>query len=80
MQSDVLFHYLYGNHPQFPINERVLYSEDQSRFWVIDRWFDGITLEDKLTYGPLPTRLLPIVMAQILDGLAALHARDMCDE
>ena len=59
--------------PRFPINERVLYSDDRSRFWVIDRWFDGITLTDKLRYGPLPSKLLPMVMRQILEALDALH-------
>jgi hypothetical protein len=62
-----------GPHARFPINERVLYSDDHSRFWVIDRWIDGITLADKLRYGRLPPRLLPVVMRQILEGLEALH-------
>jgi len=61
-------------HPLFPINERVLYSDDRQRFWVIDRWFDGITLAEKLRYGPLPSRLLPQVMRQIVEGLQVLHA------
>ena len=62
-----------GPHPRFPVNERVLYSDDRSRFWVIDRWLDGISLESKLRYGPLSPALLPKVMTQILEGLSALH-------
>lgn len=62
-----------GFHPQLPVNERVLYSEDRLRFWVVDRWFDGITLEDKLRYGPLAGPTLARLMTQILHGLAALH-------
>ncbi len=62
-----------GPHPQLPTNERVLYSEDQLRFWVIDRWFDGITLEEKLGYGPLKGQSLAKLMLQILAGLKALH-------
>ena len=68
---------LVGEHPQLPINERVLYSEDKSRFWVIDRWFDGITLEDKLRYGPLRGSQLATVMMQILAGLKALHDEEI---
>ena len=64
-----------GDHPQFPVNERVLYSEDQSRFWVIDRWFDGITLEDKLRYGPLQSPQLAKTMVQILSGLDVIHEK-----
>ena len=60
-------------HPRFPVNERVLYSEDKVRFWVIDRWFDGVTLEEKLRYGPLTGNLLAKVMWQLLDGISALH-------
>jgi serine/threonine protein kinase len=63
--------------PRFPANERVLYSDDRRRFWVIDRWFDGITLADKLRYGPLAPDLLPRVMRQILEGLAELHAHQI---
>ena len=65
---------LVGEHPQLPVNERVLYSEDRMRFWVIDRWFDGVTLEDKLRYGPLEGQQLAKTMLQILAGLEALHA------
>lgn len=66
-----------GPHPQIPSNERVLYSEDRLRFWVIDRWFDGITLEDKLRYGPLDGRALAKLMTQILSGLSALHSKQI---
>ena len=57
----------------FPINERVLYSEDETRFWVIDRWFDGLTLNDRLRYEPLRGQQLAKVMTEILHALRALH-------
>ena len=63
--------------PRIPVNERVVYSQDRSRFWVIDAWFDGITLEDKLRYGPLSRSLLPRVMKQVLQGVEAMHANDI---
>jgi hypothetical protein len=59
--------------PRFPANERVVCNRDRSRFWVIDAWYAGPTLEDKLRYGPLSPSLLPRVMKQILEGLEALH-------
>ena len=62
-----------GPHPQIPVNERVMYNADKTRFWVVDRWFDGITLQDKLQCGPLQPSELARVMSQLLAGLAALH-------
>lgn len=62
-------------HLRFPVNERVLYNDSRDRFWVIDRWFDGITLIDKLRYGPIGMAKLLIIMTQILEGLDALHAK-----
>lgn len=62
-----------GPHPQIPVNERVMYNDQKTRFWVIDRWFDGVTLQDRLQFGPLPPSELARLMTQLLDGLAVLH-------
>lgn len=62
-----------GKSPGFPTNERVAFSDDRSRFWVIDRWVDGPTLRDRLSYGELSGPQLARTMKQVLERLDALH-------
>jgi serine/threonine protein kinase len=64
-------------HKLFPINEKTT-SVDRGRlWWVIDRWVEGTSLEERLDEGPLPSELLPRVMKQILEALAVLHENDI---
>lgn len=60
--------------PRIPVNERVVSNRKRDRFWIIDGWYEGVTLEEKLRYGPLSPARLPVVMKQILDGLETMHA------
>lgn len=43
-------------------------------WWVIDRWIEGKTLEERLSSGPWPRKELPTLMKRILQGLAHLHS------
>lgn len=62
-----------AEHKHFPTNERVVFSADEQRFWVIDQWFDGPTLEDRLRDGALRGQELAKVMTQMLHALRTLH-------
>lgn len=42
-------------------------------WWVLDRWEDGVTLQERLQEGALSEYELRIVMTGIAKGLAALH-------
>ena len=57
----------------FPTNERVVFSTDEQRFWVVDQWFDGPTLEDRLRDGALRGQELAKVMTETLRAIQTLH-------
>jgi serine/threonine protein kinase len=66
-----------AGHKFFPINEKTT-SVDRGRlWWVIDRWVEGTSLEERLEAGPLTSEQLPRVTRQILEALAILHENDI---
>ena len=46
-------------------------------WWVLDRWEEGETLEQRLTTGPLGDYSLQFIMRGILCGLRDLHSADI---
>ena len=62
-----------GPHPRIAINERVHFSNDETRLWVIDRWEADTSLDDALTAGPLDQAIVPDVLKQIAEGIQVLH-------
>ena len=46
-------------------------------WWVIDRWEEGETLEQRLAAGPLGEYELRFIMTGVAAGLAALHDADI---
>ncbi len=59
--------------PQFPVNEKVASLDNGRIWWVIDRWIEGVTLEERLESEPLVGKELKNVVTQIAEGLQTLH-------
>jgi serine/threonine protein kinase len=59
--------------PYFPENEKVTSIDEGRIWWVIDRWVDGPTLQERLQDGPLPPEVLSRIMKSVAEGLAVLH-------
>ena len=49
-------------------------EQDGNVWWVIERWVEGLTLEEAFQTGPLTGERLPAVMTALAEALAALHA------
>jgi len=64
-------------HSVFPIYRQLFQDKQQDRWWLIESWVDGNTLEHKLQHGPLSPPLLSQVMYQLAEGLFRLHQADI---
>jgi serine/threonine protein kinase len=62
-----------ARHPQIPILHSTFGVPQGDKWWVVEEYVPGATLDARLRTGPLSKRLLPKVMRQIGEGLAALH-------
>jgi serine/threonine protein kinase len=62
-----------GRHPQIPILHATFGVPQGDKWWVVEEFVAGETLDVHLRNGPLSKKLLPRVMGQIAEGLAALH-------
>ena len=58
---------------QFPINEKVASLGDGRVWWVIDRWAEGVTLEERLQSAPLQDNELRHLVTDIAEALQTLH-------
>jgi transcriptional regulator with XRE-family HTH domain len=63
-----------GVHPNAAENLSAVPTLDGNGWWVIDRWVEGVALDERLTRGPLTAGDLRPVATGLLRGLAALHA------
>jgi len=61
-----------GSHPQIALHLSSTSAEPQG-WWVIDDWCGGKALSNVLEEGPCPRELLPRLLLDIANGLAALH-------
>ena len=64
-----------GDHPN--IADNITAAPVDGLWWVLDRWENGITLEQRLGDGALADYPLRVVMTGIANGLAALHKVDV---
>lgn len=62
-----------ASHPQIPVNEKTTEDPSGKKWWVIDKWVPGKTLEQVLGGGPFARSTLPRIMREIAEGLRALH-------
>ncbi len=63
-----------GRHPHIAENESCVPTQGREGWWVIDRWVNGVSLENRLCEGSCPQFDVPRLMEQIASGLDALHA------
>jgi serine/threonine protein kinase len=66
-----------ARHPQIPTLHGTFGVPQGDKWWVVEEYVPGETLDARLRTGPLSKKLLPKVMRQIAEGLAALHAAEI---
>jgi serine/threonine protein kinase len=60
-------------HPNIAVALSLVPTLDGNGWWVIDRWVDGESLDDRLDRGSLGEPELRSLASHMLNGLAALH-------
>jgi serine/threonine protein kinase len=63
-----------GAHPQLAENLSTVPTVDRNGWWIIDRWVDGESLEDRLERGPLELPILAQLARDMLAALAVLES------
>ncbi len=66
-----------GPHPHVVENLSAAPGTGDDTWWVVDRWVEGLTLEQHLCGNPLEHDKLPGLMLGIAKGLEALHAANV---
>lgn len=63
-----------GTHPHIVQNRDAIVWSDSAKWWIIDEWVEGDSLENLLASKRLPSTLIPTMLRQVASGLTALHA------
>ena len=63
--------------PYFPACYATFPERDGNVWWVVERWVEGVTLQEVLANGAIDAERLPAVMTGLADALAVLHAADV---
>ena len=63
--------------PYFPACYATFPERDGNVWWVVERWVEGVTLQEVLANGAIDADRLPAVMTGLADALAVLHTADV---